>query len=182
MPAQIPFQLVCEACQKTGASVILIGGQALGARGYQRMTLDLDFMVTEQDYEKLKPAVVERGYREFVRTDVTAKMRAASDELIDIDFVFVDPATFSGVQRESREENFGDCKLWVPKAEHLIAMKLHAVKQQPQLREFKDLNDIVELIKANRIDAKSGAFKSLCLKFGTEPLYKKILGTVETYG
>ena len=89
--------------------------------------------------------------------------------------MFVEADTFRGIQKESKAETFQGTQFLVPKPEHLIALKLHAIKQQPGIRELKDLNDIVELIKANQIDVSSGNFKSLCLKFGTPELYQKIL-------
>lgn len=171
----LPFGIVAQACKEAASSVILIGGQAVGIRGYQRVTLDVDFMITEADYEKLKPAICAAGYREEVRTNVVAKLRAESEGLLDIDFMFVEAETFRGIQKESRAETFQDTQFLVPKVEHLIALKLHAIKQQPLVRELRDLNDIVELIKANRLNPSSESFKSLCLKFGTPELYKKIL-------
>lgn len=178
----IPFGIMAQACQKTAASVILIGGQAVGVRGYQRVTLDIDFMITEADYEKLKPAIGAAGYQEVVRTSVAAKLRAESEHLLDIDFMFVEAETFRGIQRESKWETFQDAQFLVPKLEHLIILKLHAIKQQPAVRELKDLNDIVELIKANRLDVRSQGFKSLCLKFGTPELYQKILQYTQSNG
>src|SRR3989338_1099319 len=67
---KLPFHLVDQACKKTGSSVILIGGQALSAWGYQRMTLDVDFMITEPDYMKIKPEMCASGFQEMVRTSV----------------------------------------------------------------------------------------------------------------
>lgn len=172
--ALMPFGMVAQACKKTGASVILIGGQAVGLRGYQRMTLDIDFMIMESDYEKLKPIICAAGYQEVVRTSVAAKLRAESSDLMDIDFMFVESNTFHGIQKESTLENFQDSRFLVPKPEHIIALKLHAIKQQAA-RELKDLNDIIELIRANKLNVSSDSFKSLCSKFGTPELYKKIL-------
>jgi hypothetical protein len=171
----LPFDIVARACQKTKGSVILIGGQAMGVRGYQRVTLDVDFMTTEVVYEKLKPAICTAGYSEVARTHVAAKLRAESENLLDLDFMFVEAETFCGIQKECKTETFQDAEFLVSKSEHLIALKLHAIKQQPSARELKDLNDIVELIKANRLDISSDSFKSLCLKFGTPESYKKIL-------
>lgn len=170
-----PFGIIAEACGKTKASIILIGGYAVGLRGYQRATLDIDFMITDTDYEKLKPAICTAGYREVVRTSVAAKLRAGSENLFDIDFMFVEAETFLGIQKESKAETCQGARFLVPKPDHLIALKLHAIKQQPVIRELKDLNDIVELIKANRLNSSSENFKSLCLKFGTPELYGKIL-------
>ena len=182
MSAQIPFEIMAEACLETQTRVILIGGQALGALGYQRVTLDLDFMITEHDYAKLKPAVEKHGYNEIVRTNVVAKMRAASEELIDIDFLFVDQVTFDGIQKKSCSKSFGGWNFFVPKPEHLIALKLHAIKQQPEKRELKDLNDIIELVRANQIDVHSPPFKALCLKFAPAGIYEKIQRALKTNG
>lgn len=175
MSPQIPFKMVSDACQKCGSAVILIGGHALSSRGCQRATLDVDFMITERDYGKLKPYLSAEGYRETARTNVAAKWSASSDDLVDIDFIFVDDPTFQGIKKESRTENYDDREILVPSVEHLIALKLHAIKQQPAERELKDLSDIVELIKANQLNVTSEAFKTMCAKFGTSEIYHKIL-------
>lgn len=182
MPIEMPFKIVANACEKTGTSVILIGGQALGVHGYQRVTLDVDFMITEGDYEKLRSVICAAGYREVVRTDVAAKLCARSDDLVDIDFMFVNKSTYDGVKKDSKEEKYKECGLLVPKLTHLIALKLHAIKQQPEVRELKDLNDIVELIKANKLDVRTDEFRTLCRNFGTDALYKKILKYTKTDG
>ncbi|MBI3307244.1 MAG: nucleotidyl transferase AbiEii/AbiGii toxin family protein [Candidatus Omnitrophica bacterium] len=151
----------------------------MGARGYQRVTLDVDFMITETDYEKIKPLILAMGYIEVARTPVAAKLRAETKGLLDIDFIFVEIETFQAIQKECKIEIFQDAEFLVPKPEYLIALKLHAIKQQPTIRELKDLNDIVELIKANGINISSESFKSLCLKFGTPdlkfPTFDKLL-------
>ena len=174
MATNLPFSVVRDACHETGVRVILIGGQALGSRGYQRMTLDVDFMIVDTDYDRLMNAVCARGFREAVRTHVAAKLPAESGCFVDIDFLFVDAKTFEGVYGDATEEDYKEAKFLVPKVEHLIALKLHAIKQQPRSRELKDLADVVELIRANKIDVCRDAFKSMCLKFGTPELYHKI--------
>lgn len=62
----------------------------------------------------------------------------------------------------------------VPSVNTLIALKLHALKNNFKLRENKDLSDIIELIRINKISYKTKEFKELCLKFGTEEIYQKI--------
>jgi hypothetical protein len=47
------------------------------------------------------------------------------------------------------------------------------------MREFKDAADIVQLVIANKIDVRSGKFKQLCLRYGTEELYRKIVEAVK---
>ena len=175
MTTQNPFKLIQDSCEKTGADLVLIGSHALGAHGYHRMTLDIDFMTTEKDYNKIKETMGAVGYGEVARTEVAAKLRGTSEDLIDIDFLFVDENTFEGVKADAKTSRFGACELLVAKPEHLIALKLHAIKQQPKARELKDLSDIVELVNANQIDVTTTEFKSMCLKYGPEELYSKIL-------
>ncbi len=46
------------------------------------------------------------------------------------------------------------------------------LKHNPKLREYKDMPDIIELIKVNKVDVKSAEFKELCLKYGSAiPIY-----------
>jgi len=175
MTPEIPFKLVAEGIQKSGRPLILIGGQAMALRGYQRATLDIDFMMTETDYEKLKPVLSGEGYHEVARTAVAAKLSPESENLLDMDILFVDEKTFCAVQKDAKKETFQGVSFLVPSVEHLIALKLHAIKQQPGARELKDLGDIVELIKSNHLNAHEESFKKLCLKFGTPDIYKKII-------
>ena len=62
----------------------------------------------------------------------------------------------------------------VPSLNHLVALKLHAIKYNPKIREYRDLADIMELIRINKVEVKDREFKNLCLKYGTEELYNKI--------
>ena len=57
----------------------------------------------------------------------------------------------------------------------LIALKLHSLKYNPKIRENKDIPDIINLVRINKIDSKSKKFRELCLRYGTEKIYHKIL-------
>ena len=61
----------------------------------------------------------------------------------------------------------------MPSVFHLIALKLHSIKNNPK-REITDFPDIIRLISYNNIDVDSGDFRALCLRFGTEDLYERI--------
>ena len=63
----------------------------------------------------------------------------------------------------------------VPSLNHLLAMKFHAMKQSPKLREMKDLLDVAVMIKENKVNVSSDDFRDLCLRYGTPEIYKKIL-------
>ena len=70
-------------------------------------------------------------------------------------------------------------KLIIPSLDHLIALKLHAIKHNQRNRIWKDLPDIIRLIQMNNIDCKNEAFKEICLKYGNHEIYKIILKNCE---
>ena len=81
--------------------------------------------------------------------------------------------TFQNIIKDAKGIEVMGRKLLVPSAEHLIALKLHAIKNDPK-RETKDLNDVFELIKAKGLDVRSSKFKDFCLKFGNAGLFERI--------
>jgi hypothetical protein len=95
---------------------------------------------------------------------------------MDLDFMFVEKDTLYKIVKAAKTVNMDRQKFLVPSVQHLIALKLHAIKCNPKTRAFKDLLDIIELIKANKVDIKSADFKELCLKYGSGELYDKITG------
>jgi hypothetical protein len=89
--------------------------------------------------------------------------------------MIVDETTRAKIVKEGKEIDVVGERLIIPSINHLIALKLHAIKSNPNNRLWKDLPDIINLIKMNKIDFKSSDFKNLCLKYGNEELYKNIL-------
>ena len=79
-----------------------------------------------------------------------------------------------GVLTETGEAQVMSEKFRVPSLNHLIALKLHALKNNLPHRELRDLRDIIELVKQHKIDVKTESFRNLCQKYGTEEVYKKI--------
>jgi hypothetical protein len=98
---------------------------------------------------------------------------------MDVDFMFVDQDTLTKILKESQAIEIAKQKFLVPSLDHLIALKLHSIKHNRKLRLTRDLPDIINLIKINEVNFKSKKFKELCLQFGTEEIYGKILEALE---
>ena len=96
-------------------------------------------------------------------------------ELIDIDFMIVDDLTREKIIKDGKTIEVVGEKLIIPSLNHLIALKLHAIKNNQKNRIWKDLPDIIRLIQMNNIDCKNEAFKEICLKYGNHEIYKIIL-------
>ena len=168
------FDLIAGIAQEMGVRLILIGGFAVNALGYARNTLDVDFLISEEDYRKLKGPLSAQGYAEIVRTDVFAKQVHKDRESMPIDLLFVDPNTFEMIWLGGGEATVSGHRFKMPSLLHLIALKLHAIKQGSKDRVWKDLPDIINLVIANRVDVSSSDFIEICSKFGPEGIHQKI--------
>ena len=169
------FQLISYISKKTGVSCVLIGGFAVNYYKVTRQTLDVDFLITKENFDKILPSLEKAGYRQDYKQEVFARLRNDKARLLDIDFMFVDIDTLNKIIKEAKETTIGSQKFIVPTLNHLIALKLHAIKYNPKIREYKDLPDIINLIIINQVNYSDNDFHQLCLKYGTEELYQKIM-------
>jgi len=169
------FHLIAQIFEKTGVSGVLIGGFAVNYYKVTRQTADVDFLITEDDFGKISGLLEKDGYKKDYIQEVFARFKSDRLYLMDLDFMFVDRGTLDKIINSGKEISIAGQKFIIPCVEHLIALKLHSLKHNPKLREYKDMLDIIELIKVNKVDVKGAEFKELCLKYGTEEFYQKIL-------
>ncbi|MBI5872819.1 MAG: nucleotidyltransferase [Candidatus Omnitrophica bacterium] len=181
MSYQSVFDLLSDISKKINIRFVLIGGFALNYYKYARQTLDVDFLITKRDFEKILPFLGSAGYTVESRQDVFVRLVFGKGDflMMDIDFMFVDEETLGKILEDSPTTEIAGCRLRVPSLENLIAMKLHAIKHNQAQRLAKDISDIINLIKINQIDAKEERFKAVCLKYGTPEIYHKILEACE---
>ena len=168
------FHLISTEFQKAKIPCILIGGFAVNYYKVGRQTGDVDFLIRDEDFKKASELLVKAGYKITASEKMFARFGNNQSGLMDIDLMFVDPETLEGIAKEGEQTKIAGHQFTVPSLNHLIALKLHSIKFNPN-REFKDLLDIVDLIKMNKLNIKSNMFKSLCLKYGPEAIYEKIL-------
>lgn len=169
------LHLISEISKKSGVSCVLIGGFAVNYYGFSRQTADLDFLVTEEDFKKISALLEEAGYKKDFSQEVFVRLKGNKLYLMDIDFMFVDKDTLDKIIGGGKEITIAKNKFIVPSLNNLIALKLHSLKYNFKLRQAKDLPDIVSLAKINKIDVKNKEFRSLCLKYANEEIYRKIL-------
>lgn len=169
------FHLVSSICSERKISYVLIGGFAVNYYKVTRQTADVDFLISKEDFDKIISLLEKEGFKQDYTQEVFARLTAEKSYLMDIDFMFVDKETLDKIIKQAKEISIAGQKFLVPCLNHLIALKLHAIKYNPGIREYRDLADIIELIKVNKINIKDAKFKNLCLKYGTKELYHKIL-------
>lgn len=170
------FDLVVSVCAKFKIPYVLIGGFAVNYHKVSRQTADADFLITEEDFNKITSLLEREGLKNnYTQEGVFARFSTGKPYFMDLDFMFVDKDTLGKIIKDAEAADIAGQKFMVPSLDHLIALKLHAIKYNPAIRERKDMPDILSLVQVNKIDVKDKKFKDLCLKYGTEALYRKIL-------
>ena len=172
------FDLIATEFGRAKIPFVLVGGFAVNHYKVSRATADVDLMMTEENYERALSLFKQNGYKETVRTSLFARLEGNEPLLMDLDVLFVDPKTFEGIVSESVAIEINGKKLKVPSLNHLIALKLHSLKNNFAHRQIPDLVDIINLVRINQIDVRKDSFRELCLKYGTQELYEKVLKSV----
>jgi len=172
------FHLISAIIDKTKINCVLIGGFAVNYYKVTRQTADVDFLITKDDFEKILVLLEKEGFKQKYTQKVFVQFKSKKSYLMDIDFMFVNKKTLDKIIKEGNKISIAGQKFIIPCLKHLIALKLHAIKYNPKIREYKDFLDIIELIKMNKVNVRTNGFRNLCLKYGTEELYNKILQSV----
>ena len=176
MKRQTVFHLISEITRQAGVSCILIGGFAVNYHKVTRQTADVDFLITKDDFNKISNFLEKAGYKQTSLHENFIQLESSQPYLMDVDFMFVERETFERMQAEGERLDISGRQFVVPSLAHLIALKLHAIKHNPEIRIDRDLPDILNLIRINKVDVNDNQFKELCLKYGTEEIYRRIRG------
>ena len=130
----------------------IIGAFALHAYGYVRATQDVDFVARGNEQQKIIRFLETLGYETLHRSKGFSNHLHPLAALGRIDFVYVAGETanliFAGTRPLLLLENL---TLPVVKPEHLIALKIYAMKNDPQ-RTFREMADIQQLLRLPGID------------------------------
>ena len=92
--------------------------------------------------------------------------------------MLVNQETFTGIIVAASPVTVQGASVLLVSVEHLIALKLHVLKQARLHRFLKDFQD-VELVRINRLDLHSDPMRVLFLRYGTSDLYEKIKRALE---
>lgn len=168
------FDVVSEVIQKTQVPAVLIGGFAVNFHGVMRQTQDVDFLMTEDHYNKVQALFEKAGCHEVIRNKLFARLENKKTLPMELDIVFVNQETLKGILEKAETTEIGARRFKVASLEHLLALKLHAMKQNIRRRGFRDITDVLDLAEKNRIDIKSKKFEELCLKYGDKEVHRII--------
>lgn len=169
------FSQFAEAAAASGLRYLVVGGHAVNAYGYVRTTVDADFLVPENEVSAWREFWAQRGYQCVHATDAFCQFRSADEEpRYPVDLMIVGAETFEKLwdRRQSRE--VGGAALGMPDPLHLIALKLHALRNEARAEQGKDLPDVLGLIRSCAIDTESAEFKEVLDRYADDKLKKQI--------
>lgn len=173
------LDLIADEFGRAGIPYLVVGGCAINMHGYSRHTDDVDVMIDLKHADDAAACLAPHGYREQRQDTRFSRLVSESLYLSIVDILYADSATFSKVMAESITAKSGSHEHRIPSAEHLIAMKLHAMNHGREQRRSKDAQDILELARVAKLNLSSSDFEAMCLRFANETIlrYLRTLAT-----
>jgi hypothetical protein len=128
------------------------GGLAIHAWGRSRTTQDIDFAVDAVARRRVVAFAESIGYATLHASDGYSNHEHPTEAFGRVDLIYLHGQTADRVFGEaSRRIAFGTTEAPIPKPEHLIAMKVQAIKNAPK-RVSIDVPDIEYLLTLPGID------------------------------
>ena len=161
-----------------GLEAVLVGGNAVNLYAYFRSTFDVDLLVREIDAERWLTYFQSHGYGLFHRTANFIRLRLSADPAaaLPVDLMLADTGTFGKILAASRRCDIGNGQsLSIPSPLHLIAMKLHALRNPKRVEDGTDLQDVKYLIKKTEIDTSSKEFANIVERYATDAIRTRII-------
>ncbi len=138
--------------EREGFPFAVIGAFGLHAYGLSRATSDLDFVTDLAAQAKLVPFLESLGYETLHLSTGYSNHLHFDPDMGRLDFVYVGGETSRQLFQSARIIPVMEgISLAVPRAEHLAAMKIQAMKNDPK-RTFQEMADILFLLRLPEID------------------------------
>ena len=138
-----------EAC---GAGWMLAGGFALAAWGSTRTTADLDLIVDDAAKAALLPCLHAQGFATLFDSEGFTNLLHPDPELGRLDLIWVEGETSRRLFEAATVRTLpGGPLVRVPAPEHLVDMKVKAIRNRPT-RVFRDAEDLRVLLALDGLD------------------------------
>ena len=141
--------------ESVGADWAVVGGLALAVHGAGRVTTDVDIAVERWAQGALVEFLESVGYETLHVSEGYSNHAHEDPAMGRLDVVYVDASTADDLLGGAATfEIFPGVRAKVPCAEHLVAMKVLAAKNDPG-RRLQEMADIVALLRAKELGADS---------------------------
>jgi hypothetical protein len=171
-----PFASLVRIAREHRLPFLVIGGHAVSQLGYSRLTFDLDLLIAAPDRDAWLGWLLDLGYR--LTADGGVFLQLAPPEQQDhwpLDLLVVEADTFAAMAAAAQTVTMAGQTVAIPCAEHLLALKLHALSTGPLERSGKDYQDIVGILRTQGLDPRSPRLRATLAPYTTEGWYERIL-------
>src|SRR5262249_51237363 len=152
----------------------VIGGLAVVHHGYSRDTADLDLLICKLDRGAWLGLFQKLHYELETERPSFIHFKPPARGAWPVDLMLVSEATFKTMLDASSPIELYGATVKMPALEHLLALKLHALKHSHVGRYAKDLLDVEALVRVNGLDIKSEKMQQLFLKYGSFKIYEQV--------
>ncbi len=166
--------IIAAAAQNYGIPFLLGGGHAVITHGFARSTFDLDLVARQSDREKWLQLAKSAGYELHHENPNFLQFHAATEGTFPLDLMFVNDATFAKMLAAAVPSPSGLAAVQVVSLMHLLALKCHAVKFGHPGRIVKDAEDVIQLIRRNRLDPNAENVREVFRRHGTDEFYERV--------
>ena len=167
------LQILSDITRSQSLELLLVGGYALQAYGVARQTMDVDCLVKANDSGRLDESLRNAGYKSAGKTENFHRYRSDSIYLMDVDVLFVDSETMGKLLKDAVKFSLQNEEFRVPSIINFIALKLHAIKNDPA-REARDISDITEVLRMNKGEVSRKELEEICGRYGPEGIFVKL--------
>jgi hypothetical protein len=162
------------AARSYGIPFLIGGGHAVIAHGFARSTFDIDLIARQTDRDKWLELAGNVGYELYRQNPNFVQFNAKAKAAFPLDLMFVNDATFAKMQAASVPSPCAWEGLRVVSLKHLLALKCHAVKFGHPGRIMKDAEDVIQLLRRNRLDPEAEDIREVFRSHGTDEFYEQV--------
>ncbi len=152
------LQTLSTFFQENDAEWGVIGGLAMTVHGASRTTLDVDIVVDGEIQDRLIGFLQTLGYATLHRSTGYSNHLHDDPDLGRVDVVYLTGDTSRQIiGRMQAQKGPGGVEILVPRPEHLAAMKLFSIKNDPSrtLRELADVRVLLDVPDVDRTEIRS---------------------------
>lgn len=167
--------VLAERAREAALAFLLIGGHAVIAHGHPRNTFDLDLVVPRPAAEAWRALALALGYTLHGEGPTFIQFNPPNAATLPLDLMIVSDDTYRRLEAAAVDVPMPAVGIRAVCLEHLLALKAHAIRHGHPGRVEKDVDDVIGLVRANRLDVAEPRWRELFLKYGPPELHDKLL-------
>jgi hypothetical protein len=155
------FAKINEAAAGLRLTYLVIGGHAVIEHGFQRGTEYAALLARKEDRAKWQSLLENLGYRVIHDGATFLQFESREPGEWNVDLMLVPADTFARLLESAKPAHLEGASVVVPSLEHLLSLKIHALKHGQGLRVLKDMTDVAQLLSVNRVDPRADWVRAL---------------------